>query len=109
VDISSSFFGQTKSSPPRETFAYFDGAGCYAFRYKKWKLFIRDEHSSGTNAQVVKTGPVSAGALFNLDDDQAETTDVSSEYPEIHARLKKMADQFVEEFEKNRRNPGRMD
>lgn len=109
VDISSSLFGCSQDNPPRETFAYFSGGGCYAFRYKQWKLFIRDEEPRGTNAKAVKTGPAKAGELFNLDDDVAETTDVSADHPELTEQIKKMADQFLSDFKKNTRKAGRLD
>jgi arylsulfatase A-like enzyme len=108
VDISSCMFGQSRDNPPRETFAYFDGGGLFAFRYKKWKLFIKDENSKGTNVKVVKNKKVTAGTLFDLENDLAETKDVSSDYPEIAAKIKSMADKFLSDFEKNRRPAGRM-
>ena len=74
----------------------------------KIKLFVRDQESKGTNAQAVKTGPAKAGELFNLEDDMAETTDVSADYPEMTAQIKKMADQFLSDFDKNKRKAGRL-
>ncbi|MCU0857353.1 MAG: sulfatase [Pontiellaceae bacterium] len=109
VDISASLFGESKDHPPRETFACFDGGGCYAFRYRQWKLFIRDEESSGTNAQGVKTGPVKAGSLFDMAGDAAETRDVSAEHPEFVEQIQKMAEQFLAEFKATVRDAGRME
>ena len=108
VDISSCMFGRSGGNPPRETFAYFDGGGLFAFRYKKWKLFIREEASKGTNAKVLRNKKVAAGVLFDLENDLAETKDVSSDYPEVVANIKSMADKFLSDFEKNKRPPGRM-
>ena len=109
VDISSSMFGQSGGNPPRETFAYFDGGGLFAFRYKNWKLFVRDEKSKGTNAGVIKNKKVAAGTLFDLEKDIGETKDVSKDHPEIAARIKSMADKFLSDFEKNKRPAGRIE
>lgn len=108
VDISSSLLGHGVTGA-RETFAYFDGEGCYAFRYQQWKLFIRDEVPKGTNAKVVKTGAVKAGTLFNLEQDISETTDVSAGHAEVVTRIWQMADQFLVNFEENKRQPGRIE
>jgi len=109
VDISPCLFGQTQGKPPRETFAYFDGGGLFAFRHKNWKLFIKDERSKGTNAKVTKNKKVAAGTLFDLENDLAETTDVSNEYPQIADRIKDMADKYLSDLEKNKRPPGKME
>ncbi len=109
VDVSSSLLGCSKDHPPRETFAYFDGGGCFAFRYKQWKLFVKDEDTKGSNAKVVKTGKAKAGELFNLEEDLSETTDVSAEHPELVLQIKKMADQFLSDFRENSRPLGRIE
>lgn len=108
IDQSGLFTGEMDNGP-RETFAYFDGAGCFAYRYKDWKLFIRKENSKGTNARVIETGPVQAGALFNLKEDISESKDLSAEYPEIKDKIQKMADAFVKEYKANKRPAGSMD
>lgn len=46
--------------------------------------------------------------LYNLEDDPAETMDVSAKHPEIVARLRKEAETREAEVNKNKRPAGRV-
>ncbi|MGB0259574.1 MAG: sulfatase-like hydrolase/transferase, partial [Coraliomargarita sp.] len=50
--------------------------------------------------------PAEAGTLYNLNDDIGETSDVSSEHPEIAESLKKQMDRFMAELESTSRPAG---
>ena len=50
--------------------------------------------------------PAEAGTLYNLNDDIGETSDVSSEHPEIAELLKKQMDRFMAELESTSRPAG---
>jgi hypothetical protein len=50
--------------------------------------------------------PAEAGSLFNLCEDVGETKNVSAEYPEKAAELKKMMDSFMKKFKEEMRPAG---
>ena len=83
-----------------------------AIRYKDWKLLIKAQKPGGGKFdQVGKTDrvPARAGSLFNLKVDPGETTDVSSQYPEIVSDLKRRMEVAMAELGVNTRKIGRID
>ncbi|MGB0370776.1 MAG: sulfatase-like hydrolase/transferase [Opitutales bacterium] len=93
--------GEEVSSPIHETF--FTGS---TIRYKDWKLYLK-RVTPGGNGKGGMQGrtPIEEGSLFNLKDDIGETTDISSQHPEIVQELKKMAQDYQLELASNIRPP----
>lgn len=113
-DISSLLF-QRDPEPVRDTHLYYgwsQNSHLDAIRQGKWKLFL------GSNDQPpkrydnrrgnYKTRPVGAfeTALYDLEADPSETTDVSKQHPEIIARLKAEAEKRDTEIKENARPIG---
>ncbi len=76
-------------------------------RHNDWKLYTR-KVTPGGNGRDGMPGrtPAQKGSLFNLKDDISETTDVSSQYPEIVQKLTEMAEAYRESYQKTMREPG---
>lgn len=76
-------------------------------RFGDWKLFVSGQGPGGKgNRGDTSRTAVKAGALFNLADDIAETTDLSAEHPEVVRRLEKMMSEFVNGLRANTREIG---
>ena len=88
IDMRPYLLGQTETSP-RDTFFYYNGSRLEAVRCGNWKLFA--DHSPGLEEH-------SANALYNLDSDVGETTDVSDENPDVVARLTSLLEQCREDM-----------
>ncbi len=83
---------------PHEAYYYYWSRELHAVRSGKWKLHFPHSYRS------LKGEPGSGGApgpyqqlkcgleLYNLDEDIAESTDVSAEHPEVVAMLERLAD-----------------
>jgi len=82
---------------PHEYFCYYFRRHLHAIRSGPWKLHLRHPYVT-----IVKPGYDGAhglhkdlmfeGALYNLEDDIGETTDVSDKYPHVVARLRGMVE-----------------
>mgnify|MGYP005856902325 FL=1 len=79
--------GALRGEPPlaaEKPFLYYLGTALCAVRRGPWKLFVRlPQTETGTGRTVWQP----ARALYNLDEDVAETTDVADRHPDIVARL----------------------
>ena len=78
--------GEPGAKSPTEAFYYYRDDRLQAVRNGKWKLHVYRPESGTTRL------------LFNLEDDIGETTDVSGLYPEVVARLEKLADKAREDM-----------
>ena len=106
---------------PHEALFYYSGWKLEAVRSGRWKLHFPHGYRTlsgrlgGTGGKPVKYDQTSIGlALFDLAKDIAEQHDVSAEYPDVVARLTRLADKMREDIGdsakkmkgKNRRPPG---
>lgn len=91
--------GQPGAKSPHEVFYYYWPSELRAVRSGKWKLHLPHQYTSIEGAQVAT--PTFHGiyseaeiglSLFNLDQDEGETTDVSDENPEVVERLLALAE-----------------
>jgi arylsulfatase A len=91
-------FGEPGATSPHEALFFYWGRHLQAVRSGKWKLHFPHEYRS-------LDGPAGAGglpsrytqrsidlALFDLEADRSETTDVSAEHPDVVKRLETLAD-----------------
>lgn len=89
-DIGPLLRGDENAESPHDAFFYRRGIDLYAVRSGPWKLFVRNNQAPLPGGGPPQ--PISAGTLFNLQNDIGETTDVSEQHPEIVARLEKLAE-----------------
>ncbi len=106
VNILPQLLGDTKSDPLRDT-QIVPGS---TIIHNGWKYYMKTQtpynKKKNTNGVWGDFKPAEAGALFNLNEDISETTNVSAQYPEKVAALKKKMDAFMAEFEKSTRPVG---
>jgi arylsulfatase A len=104
-DITPLMTAQSGAKSPHEAFYYYNNFALQAVRSGPWKLVFP--------AGKATNGP----ALYNLENDLGETTDVISEHQDIAQHLRALADKMREDLGdqrrdnpgKNRRPPGRAD
>ena len=102
-DISPILVGERGAKSPHEAFFYYNGLALQAVRSGKWKLvFGAPPRRAADGASPGPRGPF-PNALFNLDADVGETTDVSNRHPDIVERLQKLANQAREDLGDARR------
>jgi arylsulfatase A-like enzyme len=77
------------ATSPYETFAYFNGTSLDSVRDHRYKLRLLRRHG-GQREDITE--------LYDLVDDIGETTDISSEHPDVVARLRAAADRFRSEL-----------
>ena len=88
VNVWGTFTSQKNFNHPRNELLLWHGMnGLHAIRRGKWKLFIDPK---GTQLKDLKE-PV---ALFNLEDEKNEMTDLSLKHPEKVQELKKLAEEI---------------
>jgi len=91
------------ATTPYEAYFYTEGANptsLRAVRSGQWKLFGWPEADNATPDWY----PV---ALYDLDNDPGETTDVAGDHPQVADRLRKLLDDHRAEIERNSRPPGK--
>jgi arylsulfatase A len=95
-DIRPLLAGTPGAASPHEYFCYFRRGRLGAVRSGKWKLFLEAQDiKKGDGKKTVVTNPK---ALYNLDDDLGETTDVAAENPGIVAKLEAFAEKAREDL-----------
>ncbi|MFO7975475.1 MAG: sulfatase [Candidatus Hydrogenedentota bacterium] len=106
--------GVSDATTPHEAFFYHRGGRLEAVRSGKWKLHMPHKYRS-----LGPEGPGSGGwpapyemkeigwALFDLDNDIGETTNVADKHPDVVERLKKLLKEFQKDIKENSRAPGR--
>jgi arylsulfatase A-like enzyme len=122
-DIRSLLFAERDAKSPYEAFYYYWDYGLDAIRSGPWKLHFPHSYPSltGTPGRDGKPGGLTQAtigkALYNLSDDPGETRDRLADYPEVVARLEKLAaearddlgDLHQKQQGKNRRPAGRVE
>jgi arylsulfatase A-like enzyme len=106
VDISALFRGPLPAESPRKTLAYYafhteprpspERTRLHAVRECQWKYYlIAGEFLNAASHEYMK---VDEGALFDLEADPGETTNVAGSHPEVVGRMKTLADEFRREL-----------
>ncbi len=90
-NISDLLSGADKTESPYEAFYYYMVDQLQAVRSGKWKLYLplQGKYRGHGRRQTED----SAAALYDLEDDIGETTDLASKYPEVVERLTGYADE----------------
>ncbi len=90
---------------PRDVFYCYYGAELRAIRWKQWKLYFPHKSRSYVGVEPGMDGypgPYATlhmtEALYNLDEDIGETTDMAASHPDIVTKLKAIADQARQEL-----------
>jgi arylsulfatase A-like enzyme len=105
LDISQLLYNTPGAKTPHEAYYYYWDRHLQAVRSGKWKLQFPHEYrtmagqapgAEGKPGKYLQTK--TDLALFDLEADAAETTDVAKEHPEVVERLKKLADRAREEL-----------
>lgn len=104
-DIRHLMFGQGEQVSPHEFFPFYGRGELQAIRSEHWKLVFPHKYSAlngrpgGTGGLPVEYDTNTAElALYNLDTDPSETTNVKDQYPAIFAQLSAAADLYREEL-----------
>jgi arylsulfatase A len=98
LDIWPLVSGQPGAKTPHEAYYYYWGRELQAVRGGAWKLHFPHKYfhlqRPGADGQPgeYKNEEISL-ALFNLNDDLGETTNVAAEHPDVVRRLEALADQ----------------
>ena len=86
---------------PRDHYFYYYGGELRAVRQGKWKLFFPHTYRSYKGVEPGRDGfpgPYARGeiglALFDLENDIGETTDVAAQHPDVVNRLQELADKM---------------
>lgn len=93
--------GEPGAKSPQEAYYFYYGAQLQAVRMGKWKLHFPHGYRTlagqpgGTGGLPAPYQQASIGlALFDLENDPGETTDVAAEHPEVVARLQALGDRM---------------
>ncbi|MDG2170465.1 MAG: sulfatase-like hydrolase/transferase, partial [Opitutales bacterium] len=122
-DIRKLMFSQTATESPHEVFPHYGRGELQAVRSEHWKLVFPHKYSAlngpgGKDGFPVQYDSETAElALYNMDADPAETTNVKDQYPEIFKQLSAAADRYREELGdkltkttgSNLRRPGKLE
>ncbi|MBN1780790.1 sulfatase [bacterium] len=113
-DIRGLLYGGAEAKTPHDALYFYRGNELQAVRSGSWKLHFA--HSYTHPVQPGKDGTPGSTedrdqplALYDLDRDIGETTDVSASHPDVVRRLSDMAEKFDAELKNNIRPPGRTD
>lgn len=97
--------GDEGAVSPHEAYYFYYGRQLQAMRMGKWKLHFPHGYRTlsgrqgGTGGKPVRYDQAKIGlALFDLENDIGETTDVQAEHPEIVTRMQKLADKMRKEL-----------
>jgi len=112
-DIWPLLHGAPGAESPHEAFFYHLGGQVHAVRNGKWKLHAPHKYSSLAKAGGGGwPGPYETKeigwALFDLEADISETTDVADQHPDVVERLKGLMVAFEKDLADNSRPPGRI-
>ena len=99
---------------PHEAFYYYLGNDLQAVRSGKWKLHLPhlliSPSETGHDGKAGKVGYKRLElALYNLEEDIGEQTNVAEKYPDVVKRLSQLAKEFDAELKQNARPPGRVE
>jgi arylsulfatase A-like enzyme len=90
VDLSPVLFGD--GSSPRDQMFYYRGSDLYAVRSGPYKLHLITQNAYVGN---VERNVHEVPLLFNVEEDPSERFDLAAKYPEVVARLKKIAAEHI--------------
>jgi arylsulfatase A-like enzyme len=97
--------GEPDAVSPHEAYYFYYGSQLHAIRMGKWKLHFPHGYRTLSGRPGGSGGiPVDYDqakielALFNLDEDVGETTNVAPEHPEVVARLQRLAEAIRSEL-----------
>jgi len=97
--------GEPGASSPHEAYFFYYGTQLQAVRMGKWKLHFPHKYRTlggqpgGTGGTPVPYQQAEIGlALFDLENDVGETTDVAGEHPDVVAKIKDLADRMRAEL-----------
>jgi arylsulfatase A-like enzyme len=121
-DIGPLLTGRPGARSPHEAFYFYWGRDLQAVRSGRWKMHLPHKYRSleGKPGSGGKPGPSVdreiGPALFDLEADPGETTDVSAQHPEVVVRLSRLAEQARDDLGdaatgrtgKNVRPPGKL-
>ena len=100
--------GQEDAVSPHEAYYFYYGRQLQAVRCGKWKLHFPHGYRTlsgrkgGTGGLPAKYDQAKIGlALFNLESDIGETTNVADQHPDIVARLSKLGDEMRKDLGDN--------
>ena len=103
----------TSNESPQEAYYFYYGKQLQAIRMGKWKLHFPHGYRTmagkpgGKGGIPTKYSQAKIGlALFDLDKDIGETTDVKDTHPEIVAKMQKLGEAMRTELGDNRRKGG---
>jgi len=103
--------GEPGARSPHEAYYLYYGRQLQAVRMGKWKLHFPHEYRTlagrkgGTGGKPAPYSKAKIGlALFDLENDIGETTDVKDRYPDIVAKIQKLADQMRQELGDSAKN-----
>ena len=113
LDIWPLMTGDLSAKSPHDALYFYWGNELYAVRSGKWKVHFPYSYRTlaggpgGSGGVPVKYGTAEIDlALFDLENDIGEQTNVIADYPEIAKRLTNMAKKFDMELQNNRRSHG---
>jgi arylsulfatase A-like enzyme len=93
--------GQAGAKSPHEAYYFYYGRQLQAVRMGKWKLHFPHKYRTlagrpgGTGGMPVPYEQVEIGlALFDLESDVGETTNVADEHPDVVAKIQRLADRI---------------
>ncbi|MEZ6059264.1 MAG: sulfatase [Planctomycetaceae bacterium] len=97
--------GEDGASSPQEAYFLYYGRQLQAVRSGRWKLHFPHQYRTlsgrpgGTGGKPVAYSQAEIGlALFDMEADAGETTNVASDHPDVVARLSKLADSMRQEL-----------
>jgi len=97
--------GEPGAQSPHEAYFFYYGRQLQAVRMGKWKLHFPHKYRTlagrpgGTGGTPVPYEQAEIGlALFDLENDVGETTDVAAEHPDVVAAIRKLADRMRAEL-----------
>jgi arylsulfatase A-like enzyme len=95
-DIGPLITGGLDAAPGHDVFFYFGGNTLWGVRVGRWKLLFERQRIERDPPEIWgrRTGPVIRKALFDLEADTGETTDVSDRHPEIVMKMLSDAEEF---------------
>ncbi|NNC89086.1 MAG: sulfatase [Akkermansiaceae bacterium] len=111
-DIRALFEQPATARSPHEAYYFFWGRALHAVRSGKWSLHFPHAYRSleGAPGKDGLPGPYrqlrTPLALFDLESDPGQATDVSGMHPDVTARLKALGERFAADLKARQRMPG---
>jgi len=96
-NILPAILGEAYNSPIREATVHHSIEGCFSIRQDEWKLVFCPGSGgwSHPTTEEIEAGTFPPVQLFNLTEDNEETTNVAKQFPDVVEGLKKLMDSYV--------------